>query len=656
MKLGATVEDAGTAFAAYSRHADRIDLCIFDDEGRQEISRTPMQRGSDDVHRLFVEGAGAGTRYGLRADGIHSPDDGLWFDPAKLLIDPYAKALDRRFVHHARLTRFGEDTSDLVPKAIVTVDRPVRRAPPRFRRGGVIYEITVRGFTMLHPDIPDQLRGTVAALAHPAVIAHLQRIGVDAVELMPITAWIDERHLPPLGLHNSWGYNPIALMALDPRLAPGGMAELASTVEALHEAGIGVILDLVFNHSGESDRFGATLSMRGLDNPTYYRHVRDRPGELVNDTGCGNTIACDHPVVRTLILDSMRHFVVHAGIDGFRFDLASILGRSADGFDPRAVLFKAMQADPVLADRILIAEPWDIGPGGYQLGNFPPAFIEWNDRFRDDTRLFWRGDPWRIGPFVTALCGSSDIFGREAATQTRSVNFVAAHDGFTLMDLVSYTGKHNEANGEDNRDGHNDNHSWNNGVEGGTGDTAVRAARSRDAMALLSSLFASKGTVLLTAGDEGGRSQRGNNNAYCQDNEITWLDWASLDQALIAHTADLASIRRRFAVFTDAAFFRGEGDVEWLRPDGQPMQAEDWEAEWASSLVMLIRSDDAQSGRPARLAVCINRGQAAVKLHLPGEGDGRWRSLLEDGNQTAWMPPAQIAARSIDILVEGNSS
>lgn len=433
-------------------------------------------------------------------------------------------------------------------------------------------------------------------------------------------------------------------MALDPRLAPGGMPELASTVAKLHAEGIGVILDLVFNHSGESDRFGATLSMRGLDNRTYYRHVAGGPGTLVNDTGCGNTIRCDHPVVRRLILDSMRHFVVNAGIDGFRFDLASILGRSADGFDPGAALFAEMRADAILADRILIAEPWDIGPGGYQLGHFPENFLEWNDRFRDDTRLFWRGDPWRMGPFATALCGSSDVFRRDGATRTRSVNFVAAHDGFTLMDLVAYREKHNEANGEDNRDGHNDNHSWNNGAEGETNNPDILAARRRDAMALLASLFVSKGTVLLTAGDEGGRSQKGNNNAYCQDNAITWLDWRTLDDGLIAHTAALAAIRRRFEVFTDAEFFGDDGSVAWLCPDGSPMQVSDWEAPIADALVMLLASRDT-AGRDVRLAVCINRGKEPVALVLP-PADGPWRSLLADGGG----PPGAIAPRSIDIL------
>ncbi|MBD9373554.1 glycogen debranching protein GlgX [Rhizobium sp. ARZ01] len=644
--LGATVVDGGVAFAVHSRDAARVDLCLFDDEGKVEMRRLPM-RHEGNVHRIFVEGAGPGTRYGFRAEGIHSPDYGLWFDPSKLLVDPYAKELDRRFVHDDRLIRYGEETADHVPKAIVTVDAPVAPAVPLFRPGGVIYEIAVRGFTMLHPDVPERMRGTIGALAHPSVIAHLRRIGVDAVELMPIVAWIDERHLPQIGLHNSWGYNPIALMALDPRFAPGGMTELASTVAALHAEGIGVILDLVFNHSGESDRFGTTLSMRGLDNLTYYRHVPGRPGDLVNDTGCGNTIACEHPVVRRLILDSMRHFVRNAGVDGFRFDLATVLGREEGGFNPKATLFSEMQADPVLGDRVLIAEPWDIGPGGYQLGNFPAPFLEWNDRFRDDNRLFWRGDAGRLGAFATVLSGSADIFQRDGAAQTRSVNFIAAHDGFTLLDLVSYADKHNETNGEENRDGHNENHSWNNGLEGATKDSVVNSARNRDAMALLSSLFASKGTLLLTAGDEGGRSQLGNNNAYCQDNALTWLDWAALDEDLIARVAALAAIRKRFSIFSDPAFYTGKGDVEWLRLDGVPMQVRDWEDPLASSLAMVLTSPDAESREIARLAVCFNRSHEQRPLSLP-VSDGRiWRSILA----VTGAPVTEIAPRSVDFLL-----
>ena len=645
---GATLSGDGVEFAVYSRDAARVDLCLFDNEGDRELARLTMGRDENGFHRVFVEGAVAGTRYGFRADGVYSPDHGLWFDPAKLLVDPYARELDRRFVHDVRLAVFGVETADIVPKAIVTRDRPVALKPPLFRPGGFVYEVAVRTFTMLHPDVPETMRGTVGALAHPAVLAHLKRLGVDAVELMPITAWIDERHLPPLGLSNSWGYNPIALMALDPRLVPGGMKELADTVAALRAEGIGTILDLVFNHSGESDRHGATLSMRGLDNLTYYRHVPDRPGELINDTGCGNTIAGEHPVVRQLVLDSLCHFVRHAGVDGFRFDLATILGRESDGFSAHAALLAEICADPLLKDRVLIAEPWDIGPGGYQLGNFPAPFLEWNDRFRDDARMFWRGDSHRLGPFVTAFAGSADIFSRHGGTGTRTVNFLAAHDGFTLADLVSHAVKHNEANGEDNRDGHNENHSWNNGAEGATTDGTVLSARRADVKALLSSLFLSRGTIMLTAGDEGGRSQDGNNNAYCQDNAITWMHWDRLDEGLIEHTAMLSAIRKRFAALGDTAFLNGEDDVEWLTLAGTPMTVADWEAPFAGTLLVLFRTPDRQQKRTVRLAITLNRTHGEQALALPPPQGRGWVSLLAANH----LPTGSLPARTVEIFVE----
>jgi len=620
---GAILFDSGVEFAVRSPLATHVDLCLFD--GQAE-GRLPMERDGD-IHRLFVDDLKPGARYGFRADGVYDPDKGFWFDPGKLLVDPYATELDRPFRHDARLSQFGTETADLVPKAIVRRHRPVKRQPPLFRKGGFIYEVAVRPFTMLHPEVPEAQRGTVAALAHPAIIAHLKRLGVDAVELMPITAWIDERHLPPLGLTNGWGYNPIAFMALDPRVVPGGVAELADTVAALRAEGIGVILDLVFNHTGESDRHGATLSLRGLDNLTAYRHHRGEPGHLVNDTGTGNTVACDHPHIRQMIVESLRHFVLHAGVDGFRFDLAPVLGRTADGFSRDSETLAAIHADEVLSDRVLIAEPWDIGPGGYQLGNFPQTFLEWNDRARDDLRRYWRGDARMTGALATALAGSSDIFQRDGANETRSVNFIAAHDGFTLHDLVAYEHKHNEANGEDNRDGHGENFSWNNGVEGETEGGAVLAGRRADLAALLGTLFAARGTVMLTAGDEGGRSQGGNNNAYCQDNAITWIDWSRLDDGLIAHTAFLSALRKRFDGLSAQSFFTGaDGDVVWATAGGEPMTVADWEDEQGATLAMVIRTPDRETGRDTRLAILLNRAREGRRFRLPPSGRG-WRLL-----------------------------
>ncbi|MCV3765034.1 glycogen debranching protein GlgX [Rhizobium sp. TRM95796] len=625
--LGATLTAAGAHFGVFSRHAGKVELCLFDAEGRESL--TEMTCGHDHVWRADVEGVRAGQRYGFRAHGDYAPSHGLWYDPSKLLVDPYALELDRPFVQDHRLAAYGVDTADIAPRAILQHLSPIHAQPPHWKPGGLVYEINVRAFTMLHPDIPEDERGTIKALTHPAILAHFETLGVSALELMPITAWLDERHLPPLGLRNSWGYNPIALMALDPRLCPGGLRELAETVATLHSHGLGVILDLVFNHTGESDTEGGTLSMRGLDSLTYYSHPPGKPGELINDTGCGNTLACHHAPVRNLVLDSLRHFVRHAGIDGFRFDLAPILGRGPQGFTSDALLLSDMRADPILKDRILIAEPWDVGPGGYQLGNFPPSFLEWNDRARDDIRLFWRGDNHRIGPLATALSGSSNIFSRHEGRRTRTVNFVAAHDGFTLWDLVSHDHKHNEANGEDNRDGHNENYSWNNGVEGATNDATVNASRRTDVMALLSTLFLSRGAIMLTAGDEFGRSQQGNNNAYAQDNALSWIDWSMIDREILEHASMLSALRRRFTIFEGLEFLT-DLDVAWLTVKGEPMQVADWESHHADQLIMTLQTNDRVTGRQATLAVAFNRANEAKPIRLPG-GARLWKCLVGDG-------------------------
>ncbi|MDE2437236.1 MAG: glycogen debranching protein GlgX [Sphingomonadales bacterium] len=561
MGAGATVQRENTCFTVRSPRAESVLLCLFDGDGEQ---RHAMVREGDNW-TCTLPGDLSGTRYGYRAAGVYAPELGLWFDPSKLLVDPCAVALDARFVQDPRLGEYGVDTTPQVPKAIVPARLPVVRKRRRpFPRGGLIYEANVRGLTRLHPDIPEGLRGTVAALAHPAIIAHLRKLRVNAVELMPLIAWIDERHLPPLGLTNAWGYNPVVPMALDPGLCPGGVAELREAVAVLHAAGIAVILDMVLNHTGESDVLGGTLSLRGLDNATY---AHGPHGELINDTGTGNTLDFANPAVRRLALDTLRHFVHHCGIDGFRFDLATVLARGP-GFDGDAPFFAELAADPVLADCLLIAEPWDVGPGGYQLGRFPPGWLEWNDRFRDDVRRFWRGDG-ELGALATRMAGSSDLFGKDC----RSVNFLAAHDGFTLADTVAYSQRHNLANGEGGRDGHGENFSWNNGIEGPSDDPDVRARRAADLRALLGTLFASTGTIMLTAGDEFGRSQRGNNNAYCQDNAIGWIDWTDRDTALEDYVAGLAARRaRRLAGLADFP----EGGA-WVEPDGQAMQAADWE-------------------------------------------------------------------------------
>ncbi|TNE40406.1 MAG: glycogen debranching enzyme GlgX [Sphingomonadales bacterium] len=594
--LGATVLPRTTRFAVRAPRAAALNLCLFDADTEHRIA---LARDGD-IWSVELTGDLAGRRYGYRADGDWAPERGCWFDPAKLLVDPYATELDRRFVQAPILTEFGRDTAAIVPRATVPAPMPdITPEPPRFTRGGLIYELNVRSFTMLHPDVPEALRGTVAALAHPAVIAHLRKLHVSAVELMPIVAWIDERHLPPLGLRNAWGYNPVAPMALDPGLCPGGVTELCDMVRALHAEGIGVILDIVLNHLGESDIYGGILCLRGLDNDAY-AHAPD--GSLINDTGCGNTLDFGNPAVRALALDTLRHFVRRCGVDGFRFDLAPVLARSP-GFDANAPIFAEIAADPWLADRVMIAEPWDIGPGGYQLGHFPPDWIEWNDRFRDDVRRFWRGDIG-IGPLATRLAGSSDRFGPEC----RSVNFLAAHDGFALADIVAYAERHNLANGEQGRDGHGENHSWNHGTEGPSDDPAIQAARKTSLRALLGTLFASTGTIMLTAGDECGRSQHGNNNAYAQDGAAFWLDWEQRDRELEDHVAMLSARRARALPL----FTRLPEQCDWFDLSGIPMTDEAWQN--PASAGFLLRAGTG----PHRYMVRIDRNNGMVDLDVEG--------------------------------------
>lgn len=619
---GATLTPTGARFAVYAPAADQLWLCIDDPAGEQRFA---MDRST--VHQGWwehaVDGAGDGTRYAYRAEGTYAPDQGLWFDLSKLLVDPWAVEVSAPYSYEPTLGEFGVDSAGRTPWTVLRAPLPDLATDPIFQHGGLIYEVNVRGFTAQHPDIPEDLRGTVAALAHPAIIAHLQSLHIDAIELMPVTAWIDERHLDPLELRNFWGYNPVTFMALDPRLCPGGVVELRETVATLRAAGIGVLLDLVFNHTGESDTGGPTVSFRGLANQEYYRHI---DGVMVNDSGCGNTIACDHPVMRDMIMDSLRHFLRQTGVDGFRFDLGPILGRTAAGYDPKAETLRAMIEDPVIGKSVLIAEPWDIGPGGYQVGNFPAPFLEWSDRYRDDLRAFWQGQPHRMGVLATRLAGSSDTY---PADETRVVNFIAAHDGYTLWDTTAYVHKHNEANGEHNRDGHNDNISWNNGVEGATDDPAITAARRRDVAAMIGTLLASRGSVMLTAGDEFGRTQQGNNNAYCQDSEIGWIDWGNVDAELLSIVQSYAQARAHTPELRQVNLLTGQGDVEWLRPDGTAKQPDDWH--------------HAQALRKAMqdVIIDINGADAPITFTAP---EGNWRSLR------GWN--GAMPARSVDYWLK----
>ena len=658
--LGVTLADDGVNVAVVSRTATRIEFCLFDAAGAAEVARLPLIGHSGDVFHGFIAGIGEGTRYGLRADGPYQPEAGHRFDPAMLLVDPYAIELDRPFAYHPDLglrRNDAHDTAALMPKAIVRRTAPPSARVPA-RAPGLIYELPVKAFTMLHPGVPERLRGTVAALAEPAIIEHLKRIGADTIELMPLAAWIDERHLPPLGLTNAWGYNPVSFLAPDPRLAPGGMAEIRKALAALHTAGFRVILDIVLNHTGEGDDQGSTLSLRGLDNALYYRHEADDPGRPVNDTGCGNTLALDRAPVVRLAMDTLRHWA-RAGFDGFRFDLAPIMGRLPAGFTADAPLLTAIAQDPELSGLMLVAEPWDVGPGGYQLGAFRRPWAEWNDRYRDGVRRFWRGDAGVAGDFATRLAGSSDIFAASGRGPSSSVNFIAAHDGFPLADLTAYAVKHNEANGESNRDGTNDNLSWNCGAEGPASDPDILAERQRDIRAMLATLLLSRGTPMLTAGDEFGHTQQGNNNAYAQDNAITWLDWVKADEALIGFVGKLVQLRRRHPGLGADRFLDGRAnsdgappDALWLKRDGTPMQDLDWRQAAANVLGLALFEPDGTDAQVVRLCLWFNRTREVVAATLPASRPGTaWRFVFASSGAGAETGEGQIALPARAVVV-----
>jgi glycogen operon protein len=641
--LGVTIGADGANVAVYSTQAEAIDFCLFDESGDKELARIALPARTGDIRHGFIPGVKGGARYGLRAHGEFAPERGRRYDPSKLLADPYAFALDRAFKLHSSMFERGADSAAFSPKCVAGAEapggEPARQSIPWSRT--IIYELNLRGFTRLHPDVPEAQRGTFAGLAHPSAVGHLVKLGVTSVEIMPAHAFVDERHLPPLGLENAWGYNPIVLGAPDPRLAPGGWREVRQATDALHAAGLEAILDVVLNHSGESDEFGPTLSMRGLDNATYFRLIPGDQARYINDMGCGNCLALDREPMLSLSIESLRRWVVLGGFDGFRFDLATAIGRRDSGFDPHAPLFAAIAADPVLSKAKLIAEPWDIGPGGYRLGGFPAPWSEWNDRYRDAARRFWRGEAYMRGEIATRIAGSRDIFG-QAPAPSRSVNFIAAHDGFTLADLVSYERKHNEANGEQNRDGSNDNHSWNNGVEGPSDDPRVNSARARDVRNLLSLLFISRGAPMLPMGAELGHSQSGNNNAYAQNNTISWIDWSKADAALIEFTRRLIAIRRDHPALSRDAFLNGApfdasglADVEWRDTEGPLHSAQQWE-EAEGRVLVVVFAAPGENGDVDRVAVVLNRGHDDVSVALPQSRDGRiWRRILDSASSDA---------------------
>lgn len=661
-QLGARLEPRCINFALVAPNAQAVDLCLFDASGIQETARLRMPAQTGGVWHgalPLANSVGPGLVYGWRVHGCWAPHQGHRFNPAKLLLDPCARDVLGRYGGEA--VHLGHDPASagtdqqpdsrdnvaLALKARVVADLPPLRVPrpvvdPARR---VIYELHVKGFTALHPDIPVALRGSYAGLAHPAAVAHLKRLGITTVCLMPVAHRADEARLQALGLSNYWGYSPVAWTAPEARYASaatagGARAEFRAMVESLHAAGLEVVLDVVYNHTAETDEWGPTLSLRGIDNALYYHLLPQDRSRYANWTGCGNSVNLDQPLVRRTVLESLRRWVTEFGVDGFRFDLAPVLARGGDAlngaFQPDAPLLKAIAEDPVLCHRLMIAEPWDIGEGGYQLGAFPRGWLEWNDRYRDTQRTYWLRREANRGDFAMRLAGSSDVFAGGGRSPHSSVNFITAHDGFTLHDLVSYTQRHNQANGEDNRDGHQHNLSVNNGVEGDTHDPGVLALRAGQRRALLATLAFSLGTPMFLAGDEIGHSQRGNNNAYCQDNSVTWLNWAEADQALCSYVQRVLALRQRLTLLQAHHWWQGEMSMQgpvavWLTPSGCSMTSADWDDRPSQALMLhLYRQETGPSHVHAHAVLLLfNPQPQPVRFEVP---PGEWRLGLDSAS------------------------
>ncbi|WP_225767040.1 glycogen debranching protein GlgX [Inquilinus sp. Marseille-Q2685] len=675
--LGATLTEDGVNFALFSAHAERVELCLFDAEGRQEVARRDLPARTDQVWHGFLPGAGAGTVYGFRVHGPYAPLDGHRFNPNKLLLDPYARGLAGGFrwddsVHGytrgdpaADLSFDPRDSAPFVPKSVVVDpahDWEGDEAPRTPWADTVIYEAHVRGLTMRHPGVPEPLRGTLGGLAHPVMVDHLRRLGVTAVELMPVHAFLDERALVERGLRNYWGYNTAAFFAVHPAYAGAlpPLEALRNAVKALHRAGIEVILDVVYNHTAESDVFGPTLNFRGIDNLSYYQHAPHDRREPFNPTGTGNALDLGHPRVLQMVMDSLRWWVEAAHVGGSRFALAPTLARVDGEFTPAAPFLQAVAQDPVLAPCKLIAEPWDIGPGGWRVGEFPAGWSGWNDRYRGGVRRTWRRDPGQRPELARRLSASADLFDHGGRGARASVNFVTAHDGFTLADLASYARKHNEANGEGNRDGTGDNHSDNLGAEGPTDDPAILARRLRRRRNLLATLLFSQGVPMLLGGDELGHSQQGNNNAYCQDGTLTWLDWDAADPGFLDFAARVVALRRAHPALRQPQFLHGapngkDGlpDIAWLRPDGEAMAPADWDDPAGFALGVLL----SEPGTPP-LLLLLNPGPADIPFALPSLG--AWHPWL-DTARTPAVPRLDAAtyplmAESLALLALGAAS
>ncbi|MEX2551235.1 MAG: glycogen debranching protein GlgX [Nitriliruptoraceae bacterium] len=657
--LGATFDGYGTNFSVFSEVAERIELCIFHARGREE--RIPLPEVTGFVWHGYAPDVAPGTRYGFRVHGPYRPAEGLRCNPHKLLLDPYAMTVvgDLTWDEAVFGYRFGDadgamntkNSARHVPRGVVTQpffewgnDRPPRTP----WNETVIYEAHVRGLTMRHPDVPEHQRGTYSGLAHPAVIEHLVSLGVTAIELLPVHRFVSEHHLIEQGLSDYWGYNSIAYLAPHDAYASSEaervVPEFKRMVRTLHEAGIEVILDVVYNHTAEGNHLGPTLSLKGFDNQAYYRLVDDDPRYYMDYTGTGNSMNMRHPHVLQLIMDSLRYWVQEMHVDGFRFDLASALARELHDVDRLSTFFEVIQQDPVISQTKLIAEPWDVGEGGYQVGNFPPLWSEWNGRYRDTVRDYWRGADQTLPEFASRFTGSSDLYQSDRRRPSASINFVTAHDGFTLRDLVSYNSKHNEANGEGNRDGTDDNRSWNCGVEGETADLEVLTLRARQQRNILTTLMLSQGVPMLVAGDELGRTQRGNNNGYAQDNELSWLDWEEVDHDLREFTRQLIELRRNHPVFRRRRFFEGKSargvefaDIAWLTPDGQLMSDEHWTSRFAKSLQIVLNGegitstdDRGQVVTDQSFLLLYNAHHEPLEFIAPPEGPfGSWVVVLD---------------------------
>jgi glycogen operon protein len=677
--LGATYDGTGTNFSLFSEVAEGVELCLFDGEGAERTEqRVPMVEVDAFCWHAFLPRLGIGQRYGFRVHGPWDPAKGHRCNPNKLLLDPYAKAIEGAVDWHPSCfpynpgdpnSRNDEDSAPHVPTAVVEspyFDWGSDRPPDVPLHESVIYEMHVKGFTATHPDIPELLRGTYAGLSHPAAIEHLLSLGITTVELQPVHQFIHDSHLVERGLRNYWGYNSIGYFAPHNEYSSAGgdgsqVPEFKGMVRSLHEAGIEVILDVVYNHTAEGNHLGPILSFKGIDNNAYYRLVPDDRAFYYDTTGTGNSLNMAHPHALQLIMDSLRYWVLEMHVDGFRFDLAATLARQFHEVDKLSAFFDLVQQDPVVGQVKLIAEPWDVGEGGYQVGNFPPLWSEWNGQYRDTIRDFWRGEPAVLGEVASRMTGSSDLYQADSRRPSASVNFVTAHDGFTLRDLVSYNEKRNEGNGEGNRDGESHNRSWNCGVEGPTDDPVVLALRARQQRNLLATLLLSQGVPMLLSGDEVGRTQQGNNNAYCQDNEISWFDWSSLDEDLLEYTKALIALRDAHPVFQRRRWFqgrplRGTPDIAWLKSDGTEMTEDDWTSGHAAGIGMFLNGDgiQARDQRGQRVVddsflLLLNAWHEPIEWKIADQWGEAWEVLVD----TAMGLPRNVPTNGSTEAVRG---